>query len=112
MAFLCRRCGTCCRWPGSVKLRQEEIEAIAGFLGISDEEFTSGYTRLSPDRQCLSLNERADGSCIFLETAPDGLTTCSIAPVKPCQCRDFPEHWNFPGWQDECPGVFEESAKR
>ena len=110
MAFRCRRCGACCRWPGCVKLLPGEFEAIAAFLGVAAEEFSARYTRLSEDRQCLSLVERADGGCIFLEDAPGTLAKCAVDPVKPRQCRDFPERWNFPGWQDECPGVFEESA--
>ena len=111
MAFVCRRCGACCRWPGCVKLLPGELEAIAEFLGVAAEEFSARSTRLSPDRRWLSLDERPDGSCIFLDVAPDGLARCAVDPVKPRQCRDFPERWNFPGWQKECPGVFEESVE-
>lgn len=111
MAFLCRRCGTCCRWPGCVKLLPGEFEAIADYLGIAEDEFSARFTRLSRDRQCLALAERSDGSCIFLENDPGGLAVCAIDPVKPRQCRDFPERWNFPGWQKECSGTFEEPEK-
>ncbi|NBT90581.1 MAG: YkgJ family cysteine cluster protein, partial [Verrucomicrobia bacterium] len=38
-----------------------------------------------------------DGACIFLEGQD-----CRIQPVKPQQCRDFPNAWNFPGWRDIC----------
>ena len=110
MAFVCRRCGNCCRWPGCVKLLPGESKAIARFLGVPEEEFLAGSTRLSPDRQWLSLNERPDGSCIFLTSGADGVAACGIDPVKPRQCRDFPEHWNFPGWQKQCPGADEESV--
>jgi len=92
-----------------VKLAPGESEAVANFLGIAEEEFSERYTRLSPDRQCLSLTERADGGCIFLEDVSGAPARCVIDPVKPRQCRDFPERWNFPGWQDECPGRFEGS---
>ena len=109
MAFVCRRCGNCCRWPGCVKLRPGEFEAIAAFLGIAEEEFSARFTLLSRDRQDLVLAERADGSCIFLESSPDGAALCAVEPVKPRQCRDFPERWNFPDWRNECHGVFEES---
>ena len=27
---------------------------------------------------------------------------CRINPVKPRQCRDFPNKWNFPGWRELC----------
>ena len=40
------------------------------------------------------------GSQVFLEEGePAG---CRIDPVKPEQCRRFPERWNFPGWEKEC----------
>lgn len=108
MKFVCRRCGACCRWPGCVKLADGECGRIAGFLGISEDEFIGKWTRISPDRQCLSLIEKSDGSCVFLELCDGGAAECRIDPVKPRQCCDFPEKWNFPEWQESCPGVFEE----
>ena len=100
MAFVCRRCGNCCRWSGCVKLLPSEGEKIAAYLGIPEAEFFDTLTRLSPDRQCLSLTENGDGSCIFLENSAPA--ACRIDPVKPAQCRDFPQKWNFPGWENLC----------
>ena len=108
MKFVCRRCGACCRWPGCVKLADGECGRIAGFLGIPECEFIDEWTRISPDRQCLSLTESPDGSCVFLDTDERGVARCRIEPVKPRQCRDFPEKWNFPDWHKVCPGAFEE----
>ena len=108
MGFVCRRCGACCRWPGCVKLSPEDVGRIAGFLGISEDEFIEKQTRISPDRQCLSLIEKSDGSCIYLDSAEDRPAICRIDPVKPRQCRDFPEKWNFPNWQKSCPGTLKE----
>ena len=102
MAFQCQRCGNCCRWSGYVRMGEDEVEAIAGFLQLPLEVFTNEYCRLTGDRSGLSLNEREDGSCIFLEESPR--PACRIEPVKPRQCRAFPEQWNFPGWQKECAG--------
>lgn len=99
--FRCARCGNCCRWPGYVKLTDAEIVAIAGHLGISETEFTAQYTMLARNRRFLSLIEKPDGSCVFFEAEPVG---CRINPVKPQQCRDFPEKWNFPGWEEQCRG--------
>ena len=107
MKFVCRRCGCCCRWPGCVKLADEETGRLAGFLGIPEEKFIAELTRISPDRQCLSLIEKADGSCIFLDS-DGGVAVCKVEPVKPRQCRNFPEKWNFPGWREACPGAIEE----
>ena len=102
-SFRCRRCGACCRWRGCVKISGDEADEIAAFLAISPKEFIDRYTRLSPDRRHLSLSEKADGSCQWLaEGVP---AACLLEPVKPRQCRDFPEKWNFPGWQQLCAGT-------
>ena len=105
--FVCRRCGNCCRWKGCVKVKPEEVDRIAAFLGIQIEIFLDQYTRLTPDRKHLSLLEKEDGSCQWL-TEIDGLPACAIDRVKPVQCRDFPMKWNFPGWENKCGGTFVE----
>ena len=99
--YLCQRCGNCCRWPGFVRVDEAEIDAIAGFLGLAADEFISRHTELRPSRAGLMLKSLPDGSCIFLE----GANTCAIQPVKPQQCRDFPNKWNFPGWRDKCEAI-------
>ncbi len=102
MDFRCRRCGNCCRWSGCVKLEEGEADRLAVFLGMQPGEFLTEYTRLMPDRSGLSLTERPDGSCIFLDERE--LPECRVEGAKPRQCRRFPEHWNFPGWEKECKG--------
>lgn len=77
---------------------------IAAFLGLPVETFIVRYTRLRADRRGLSLIEHPDNSCIFL----DG-KDCTINEVKPQQCRDFPNKWNFPGWRQVCEAVPETS---
>jgi uncharacterized protein len=96
--YQCQRCGNCCRWPGVVRLATDEAGRIAAWLGLSEEEFVNTQCSLLPDRRGLTLNSRPDGSCIFLS----GLNQCRIQAVKPQQCRDFPNAWNFPGWRDVC----------
>ena len=95
--YLCERCTNCCRWPGDVKVSDSEISAIASFLKIKQDLFIEKYTRLRSDRRGLSLIDQPDGACIFLEGQD-----CQIQPVKPDQCRGFPNAWNFPGWRDIC----------
>ena len=107
MGFCCRRCGACCRWPGCVRISESEADGIASFLGIPVREFVDRYTRLSPDRQFLSLLEKDDGACQWL--SEEDPPACRIEPVKPRQCRDFPEKWNFPGWEKLCGGIRGES---
>ncbi|MDR0933308.1 MAG: YkgJ family cysteine cluster protein [Victivallales bacterium] len=99
--FECVCCGNCCRWSGCVKLEDSKIDAIADFLAMKVEEFIDQFTELMPDRQGLTLAEKPDGSCIFLTNE----NTCQINPVKPRQCGDFPQRWNFPGWEKECGGA-------
>lgn len=108
--FTCLRCGNCCRGPGDVILLDDELPAIASLLGVELYAFTAAYTRLSADRGALSLTERPDGACIFLE--PDN--SCRIQAAKPQQCRAFPYLWRSSrlanmcaGWQSASNGLSE-----
>jgi len=95
--YVCQRCTACCRWPGDVRLEDDEIRPIAGFLGLAVEDLIQQYTRLRTNRQGLSLMEKSNHECIML----DG-NACRIHPVKPAQCQGFPNKWNFPGWRQVC----------
>ncbi|MSU59224.1 MAG: YkgJ family cysteine cluster protein [Pedosphaera sp.] len=96
----CQRCTACCRWPGQVRLTDAEIARLAKFLGLRDGEFIERFTRLRDDRRGLSLVEKPNGECVFL----DG-NDCSVQSVKPQQCRDFPNLWNFPGFEKTCHAI-------
>ena len=96
----CQRCTACCRWPGQVRLTDEEITRLAAFKGLTEYEFIQRFTRLRADRQGLALQEQPDGACIFLEGE-----NCAVQPVKPQQCRDFPNLWNFPGFEKICHAI-------
>jgi uncharacterized protein len=98
--YQCQRCTACCRWPGDVRLREGEIARLAAFKGMSEVEFIQRYTRLTKDRNGLSLEEKPNGECIFL----DG-DDCAVQPVKPQQCSDFPNLWNFPGFEKTCHAI-------
>ena len=101
--YECQRCTACCRWPGQVRLSEPEIAQLASFLGLTELAFIERFTRLRVDRRGLALTEGADGACVFLEGAD-----CRVQPVKPKQCRDFPNGWNFPGFQRICRAVSRE----
>lgn len=77
-----------------------EIARLAKFLGLRDGEFIERFTRLRDDRRGLSLVEKPNGECVFL----DG-NDCSVQSVKPQQCRDFPNLWNFPGFEKTCHAI-------
>ena len=98
--YTCQRCTNCCRWPGLVRVGQDEITAIAAHVRMSEDDFIARHTRLRPDRLGLSLLEMADGACEWL----DG-RDCRLQKVKPAQCRAFPNEWNFPGWREKCEAV-------
>jgi Fe-S-cluster containining protein len=96
----CQRCTACCRWPGQVRLSDEEITRLAAFKGMSEHDFIQQFTRLRKDRQGLALMDKPNGECIFLEGGD-----CAVQPVKPQQCRDFPNLWNFPGFEKVCRAI-------
>lgn len=93
----CQRCTACCRWPGYVAVTEREIKEIARHLGTTEDSFIQNHTRLQPNRKGLALLDKPNGECAMLE----GIN-CRIQPVKPKQCRQFPNEWNFPGWRDSC----------
>src|ERR1043166_8313141 len=96
----CQRCTACCRWPGQVRLTDDEIARLAAFKGMSEFDFVQQFTRLRADRRGLALQEKSGGECIFLSGHD-----CSVQPVKPQQCRDFPNLWNFPGFEKICRAI-------
>lgn len=98
--YECDRCTACCRWPGQVRLTDQEVAAIAAFKNLSEFDFIQQFTRLTADRRGLALLDKPNGECIFLEGG-----SCAIQSVKPQQCRDFPNLWNFPGFQEVCRAV-------
>jgi Fe-S-cluster containining protein len=81
-------------------LSEEEISRLAASLGLSEFDFIQRFTRLTDDRSGLALQDKPNGACVFL----DG-NDCSVQPVKPQQCRDFPNRWNFPGFEKICQAV-------
>ena len=83
-----------------MRLTNEEIARLAAFKGVSGHEFIQHFTRLRHDRRGLVLQGKPSGECIFLEGE-----NCSVQPVKPQQCRDFPNLWNFPGFEKTCQAI-------
>lgn len=81
-------------------MSEAEITRLAAFLQMGEGEFISRHTRLREDRSGLALKERPNGECVFLEGVD-----CAVQPVKPQQCRDFPNLWNFPGFEETCRAI-------
>jgi len=91
--LVCERCAACCRWPGEVRLGDEEIARLAEFRQLPEAEFIARFTRLRKDRRGLALIEQPDHSCIFLEG-----NRCVVQAVKPEQCKEFPNRWMKALW--------------
>jgi len=95
--FKCLKCGECCRQKGYVRLKKNEPDIIASFLNMDVYQFIETFTRLTKDRQSLSLIEKKTGECIFL--TPGG---CGINDIKPSQCLEFPFEWKFKAFEKIC----------
>lgn len=102
VSYVCQRCTACCRWPGQVKVTDAEIAQLALLLGLSENDFIQQFTRLRADRRGLSLIEKPNSECIFLEG-----DNCRVQAAKPQQCRDFPNNWSFPGFEKVCRAVLQ-----
>ena len=96
--FTCLQCGACCRWGGHVLLDDDDIADLASGMGLPEPEFIAKFTQLARNRHQLSLVNRPDGACIFL----DG-DRCRVYDHRPEQCRTFPHDWSVPG----CPAMGE-----
>jgi len=85
LAFECTRCGNCCTGdPGYVWVTEDELAAIAKFLGRPLREVRDLHARKSRGR--ITLRERANGDCVFF----DRERGCTIYPVRPAQCQSWP----------------------
>jgi Fe-S-cluster containining protein len=98
--YQCDRCTACCRWPGQVRLTETEISQIAAFKNLDEHEFIQKFTRLTANRRGLALIDKPNGECVFLNG-----NDCEIQAVKPQQCREFPNLWNFPGFEKVCKAI-------
>lgn len=106
--FRCTQCGNCCTGaPGYVWVDEDEIAAIAELLDKPIGEIRLMHTRRVGSR--VSLNEYANGDCIYFDGESRG---CSIYSARPKQCRTWP-FWNSnlgseADWQSiqkDCPGA-------
>jgi uncharacterized protein len=107
LRFRCTQCGDCCTGaPGFVWVDEAELAAIAAHRGEPLEQVRALYTHAA--HRGLSLRERANGDCIFL----DAHRGCTIYPARPRQCRTWPfwesnlrtpQHWHKTC--EVCPGT-------
>ena len=107
--FECTQCGKCCERPGKVFVKPDEIEPVAGFLGLTTRQFIKKFTRKIKEYDGYTLRMDPQGQCPFYSTNDN---TCGIHPVKFIQCRTFPfwpEHVETPdtlsATKEECEGI-------
>ncbi|MEZ6143486.1 MAG: YkgJ family cysteine cluster protein [Zavarzinella sp.] len=106
LRFECTMCGRCCTGePGFVWVSDEEVTALAEFVGEEREVFEAVYTRLH--RGHRTLREKANNDCVFYDPAKG----CTVYEVRPVQCRTWPfweTNLKTPArWQEvaeNCPG--------
>ena len=105
LRFECQGCGACCTGdPGTVYVGPDEINRIAGYLGLDAAAFKETY--LYAYKDSFSIREDHHGNCLFFHHQ------CAIYPVRPLQCSTFP-FWfsnlrSQAGWdalQHQCPGI-------
>ena len=108
LRFQCTGCGHCCRGaPGTVRVSDDEIAALARRQQLSEAEFREVYTRRLRGG-AISLRERGNGDCIFYDESRG----CTVYEERPFQCRTFP-FWDSivhspERWEEEardCPGM-------
>lgn len=84
-AFACKRSGNCCAIPGGfVRVGAADVEAIAAHLGLDVAACKSRYLQADGE----TLKDGLGNRCVFLADGPR--PTCSIYPVRPQRCRDWP----------------------
>jgi Fe-S-cluster containining protein len=107
--FTCTRCGDCCKGFGGTYLSSVDITSIADYLGITTEQFVTGYTTMSGNRHLI--RQGGNGYCVFWDQV------CTIHPVKPKMCRQWPyirsilvDVVNWRAMAASCPGMNAEAS--
>jgi len=108
--FECSQCGDCCKGQGGTYVDEKKIKEIADFLNITEDQLKKDYLcRSSSGRYMIACGN--DGKCIFFKN------NCSIHPVKPRMCREWPfipaivkvpENWDQ--MAEACPGIKKQTS--
>ncbi|MBF0119113.1 MAG: YkgJ family cysteine cluster protein [Desulfobacterales bacterium] len=103
--FECKKCGDCCKGYGGTYINDYDAEQIASYIGINIKNFKENYCQVSCGKLIISQGE--SGYCIFWNK-----NLCSIHPVKPRMCKEWPfikslnidpDNWNI--MAEMCPGM-------
>jgi Fe-S-cluster containining protein len=86
MIFACQRCGNCCTTGDPIRLRPEDVAAIARSLKIPLNKALKKYTIQDPKKAGV-LDFKHILPCKFYDLAAKG---CKIYDIRPWSCRIFP----------------------
>jgi Fe-S-cluster containining protein len=94
--FECTQCGECCKWDGSVYLKDGDIKKLANKLEEGDQDrFLEKYTRtIHAGKDIVLRNKENSSECVFLKN-----NKCSMWEDRPKQCDEYPV-----AYSPECPG--------
>jgi Fe-S-cluster containining protein len=95
----CLSCAHCCRVM-RIEMDPEDIERLAGRLGMSAAEFEERYTEPDDD----GARRIAAVPCPFLEG-----NACSVYEDRPHDCMEFP-HLDKENFRFRCVGAIENTA--
>ena len=114
----CMQCASCCR-EGEAGVSARDIEKLAKFIGVSQEEFRDKFTMRASDNE-LILKRTDQAGCVFLKD-----NQCSVYEARPKSCAQYPHLtrgdgslasrlWLMPERATYCPIVYNwlEAAKR
>jgi uncharacterized protein len=112
----CTVCGNCCK-EVSPLLSENEVERLAGHLGMTSSKFASEYLKPAERSENAPWVMR-ERPCPFLKD-----NRCSVYEYRPANCREYPylhkpaftsRTLSMIGRLAECPAVFEvwEELKR
>lgn len=106
----CEACGgNCCVGEsGYIWVGKNEIEVLASFLNMAENEFIDKYLVKVGYRFSLQekYHEELKHCCIFFD---ENKKQCGVYEARPTQCRTFP-FWDYYKFnilevQKECPGI-------
>jgi Fe-S-cluster containining protein len=78
----CTQCANCCRVT-EVEITDRDVEKLAGFLGMSRQEFLHDSTMRSDSGELIL--KRTQAGCVFLEG-----NLCTVYEARPQNCANFP----------------------
>ncbi|MBR3664452.1 MAG: YkgJ family cysteine cluster protein [Desulfovibrio sp.] len=104
--FDCKMCGSCCEGTGGIVVSPKDLNRLASYLAISEEQVIERYAEYVGSK--LKLRNAENGCCIFF--AKD--QGCQVHAGKPDICRAWPffrgnliDAESFAMAKEYCPGI-------